>query len=97
MKKHRLFIFIISNLATKKNTHLNIIAFQTPGEGTQKIMDYIRLLQTSPNHDSTTRHCIFSVDSDTIMLSLATHELNISILRNEVKSPPFIDIEKTVT
>ncbi|XP_039732409.1 5'-3' exoribonuclease 1 isoform X2 [Pteropus medius] len=80
--------FVNLKISTDKSWQGVTIYFsghETPGEGEHKIMEFIRSEKAKPDHDPNTRHCLYGLDADLIMLGLTSHEAQFSLLREEVR------------
>lgn len=86
--QHALRFFVkkkISNDPLWQKCRVILSGHDSPGEGEHKIMDYIRFLKSQNGYDPHTRHCLYGLDADLIILGLCTHEMHFVVLREEVK------------
>ncbi|XP_034558490.1 5'-3' exoribonuclease 1 isoform X2 [Notolabrus celidotus] len=86
--QEQLKYFVHNKLSTDRlwhNVNVYLSGHETPGEGEHKIMEFIRSENTKPGHNPNTRHCLYGLDADLIMLGLTSHEPNFSLLREEVR------------
>ncbi|XP_028647913.1 5'-3' exoribonuclease 1 isoform X2 [Erpetoichthys calabaricus] len=86
---HEQLKYFVNNKITTDKSWQGVKVFlsghETPGEGEHKIMEFIRSEKAKPNHDPNTRHCLYGLDADLIMLGLTSHEPHFSLLREEVR------------
>ncbi|TRY93704.1 hypothetical protein DNTS_029409 [Danionella cerebrum] len=86
--QEQLKYFVHNKLSTDKTwqgVNVYLSGHETPGEGEHKIMEFIRSESSKPSHNPNTRHCLYGLDADLIMLGLTSHEPHFSLLREEVR------------
>ena len=84
---HELDLFIRKQMSENKLwKDLRVIYSDhlAPGEGEHKIMHYIRNMKMQEDYNANTRHCLYGLDADLIILSLLSHEPHFALLREEV-------------
>lgn len=78
----------ISEDAAWRHVQIIFSGHEVPGEGEHKIMEYIRLVKgsgaSSSHYSPNTRHCIYGLDADLIMLGLLSHEPHACLLREQI-------------
>ncbi|KAK9235780.1 XRN 5'-3' exonuclease N-terminus-domain-containing protein [Lipomyces kononenkoae] len=71
-----------------QNVEIVLSGHEVPGEGEHKIMEYIRAAKTQSDYNANTRHCLYGLDADLIMLGLLSHDPHFCLLREEVLFGP---------
>lgn len=80
--------FVVNKTSTDplwQGLRVYLSGHETPGEGEHKIMDFIRAERAKVDYDPNTRHCLFPIHYELVMLGLAAHEPRFSLLKADIR------------